>query len=87
MKTAALTMRDGEHNDHEVLTLLELVLPLPGEFRKSLEPSRVTTLRAGVILFLCRHADAKLTDTSTLGGGDPRAGLQMLGDQATCTPC
>jgi hypothetical protein len=70
-------MRGGEHNDHEELTLLELVLPLHGEFRKSLEPIRVTPLWQGVIFFLCRHADAKLTDTATLGSGDPRAGLQM----------
>ena len=47
METAALTMRGGEHNDHEELVLLELVLPLHGEFRKSLEPIRVTPLWQG----------------------------------------
>jgi hypothetical protein len=42
--------------------------------------------QAGVIAFLCRHADATLTDPAALGSGDPRPGLQMLGDQATRTP-
>lgn len=36
----ALTMRGVEHNGHEKLTLLELVLQLHGEFRRSLEPIR-----------------------------------------------
>ena len=36
----ALTMRGVEHNDHEKLTVLELVLQLHGEFRRSLEPIR-----------------------------------------------
>jgi len=40
-----------EHNGHEKLTLLELVLQLQGEFRRSLELIRVTPLQAGVILF------------------------------------
>lgn len=35
-----LTMRGVEHNGHEKLTLLELVLQLHGEFRRSLEPIR-----------------------------------------------
>jgi DNA-binding MarR family transcriptional regulator len=45
-------------------TLLELVLQLHGEYRRSLEPIRVTPLQAGVLLFLCRHADAKVTDAA-----------------------
>jgi hypothetical protein len=57
-------MQGVEHNGHEKLTLLELVLRLEGEFRRSLEPIRVTPLQAGVILFLRRHADAKLTDAA-----------------------
>ena len=48
----------------EELTLLELVLRLQGEFRRSLEPIRVTPLQAGVILYLQRHMDAKLTDAA-----------------------
>jgi hypothetical protein len=37
-------MRSVTHNGHEELTLLEMVLQLHGEFRKSLEPIRVTPL-------------------------------------------
>jgi DNA-binding MarR family transcriptional regulator len=57
-------MRSVEHNDHEKMTLLEVVLRVQGEFRRSLEPIRVTPLQAGMLLFLCRHADAKLTDAA-----------------------
>jgi DNA-binding MarR family transcriptional regulator len=57
-------MRGVEHNSHKELTLLELVLQLQGEFRKSLEPIRVTPLQAGVILYLHRRADARLTDAA-----------------------
>ena len=35
-------MQGVEHNGHEELTLLELVLRLHGEFRRRLEPIRVT---------------------------------------------
>ena len=44
------------------LTLLELVLRLHGEFRRRLEPIRVTPLQAGTLLFLRRHAEANVTD-------------------------
>jgi DNA-binding MarR family transcriptional regulator len=58
-------MQDRKHNDSsENLTLLELVLQLHGEFRNRLEQIRVTPLQAGVILFLCRHAEANMTDTA-----------------------
>ena len=57
-------MQGVQHNGHEALTLLELVLRLEGEFRRRLEPIRVTPLQAGVMLFLRRHADAKLTDAA-----------------------
>ena len=57
-------MQGVEHNGNEKLTLLELVLRLEGEFRRSLEPIRVTPLQAGMMLYLCRHADAKLTDAA-----------------------
>ena len=78
-------MRGVEHNGHEAQTLLELVLQLHGEFRRSLEPIRVTPLQAGVLLY--RHRDAKLKDIAAdLGSGDPRPGPHMLGDQATRTP-
>ena len=58
-------MRGVEHNGHEELTLLELVLQLHGEFRRSLEPIRVTPLQAGVLLYLQRHMDARVTDAAT----------------------
>jgi len=66
-------MQDCKHNDSaEKLTLLELVLRVQGEFRRSLDPIRVTPLQAGMILFLCRHASATLTDAAgALGVGLP----------------
>ena len=57
-------MRGVTHHDHEKLTLLELVLQLHGEFRRSLEPIHVTPLQAGVLLFLRRHAEANVTDAA-----------------------
>jgi len=54
-------MRSVEHNGVEALTLLELVLRVQGEFRRSLEPIRVTPLQAGVLLYLQRHRDARVT--------------------------
>jgi len=53
---------------YEDLTILERVLQLHGQFRRSLEPLRVTPLQAGVILFLRRHADANVTDAATVLG-------------------
>jgi DNA-binding MarR family transcriptional regulator len=57
-------MQGVEHNGHEKLTLLELVLRLHGEFRRSLEPIRMTPLQAGMLLFLNRHATARLTESA-----------------------
>ena len=57
-------MRGVEHNGHENLTLLELVLRAQGDFRRCLEPILVTPLQAGVILYLQRHMGAKLTDAA-----------------------
>jgi len=45
-------MQGVEHKGHEELTLLELVLQLHGEFRRSLEPIRVTPLQAGALLIM-----------------------------------
>jgi len=58
-------MQGIEHTGYEELTLLELVLQLHGEFRRSLEPIRVTPLQAGVLLFIRRHANARMTDAAT----------------------
>lgn len=57
-------MRGVEQNGHEELTFLEIVLRLHGEFRRRLEPIRVTPLQAGVILFLRGHAQAKVTEAA-----------------------
>jgi hypothetical protein len=65
-------MRGVTHNDDEALTVLELVLRLEGEFRRSLEPLRVTPLQAGVLLFLHRHAEARLTDAAAALRVPPR---------------
>jgi DNA-binding MarR family transcriptional regulator len=53
---------------YEELTSLERVLQLHGDFRRILEPIRVTPLQAGVLLFLRRHAKAKLTDAAMVLG-------------------
>jgi DNA-binding MarR family transcriptional regulator len=58
-------MQGVEHNGYEELTLLELVLQLHGDFRRSLELLCVTPLQAGVLLFLRRHAEARVTDAAT----------------------
>jgi len=60
-----MTRERAEKDGYEDLTILELVLQLHGDFRRRLEPIRVTPLQAGVILFLRRHADARVTDTAT----------------------
>ena len=58
-------MQDRKHNDSaENPTLLELVLQVQGEFRRSLEPIRVTPLQAGMILYLQRHVDANVKDAA-----------------------
>jgi DNA-binding MarR family transcriptional regulator len=57
-------MRGVEHNSYEELTLLELMLQLHGEFRRTLEPIRVTPLQAGVLLFIRRHVNARVTDAA-----------------------
>ena len=57
-------MQGVEYNGHEKLTLLELVLQLQGDFRRRLEPILVTPLQAGVLLVVCRHAEAKVTDAA-----------------------
>jgi len=61
-------MRGVKHGGHEELTLLELVLRLEGDIRRILEPIRVRPLQAGVLLFLRRHADARVTDAAAALG-------------------
>ena len=57
-------MQGVEHNGHEELTLLELVLQLHGEFRRSLEPIGVTPLQAGVLLYVRRHTGTNMTNAA-----------------------
>lgn len=45
-------------------TLLELVLQLHGDFRRSLAPILVTPLQAGVMLYLHRRADVRLMEAA-----------------------
>ena len=63
-----MTIERGVKHGYEDLTILERVLQLHGQFRRSLEPLGVTPLQAGVILFLRRHADANVTDAATVLG-------------------
>src|SRR5690349_6908310 len=51
-------------HDREESTQLEMVLWLNGQFRRNLEPLRVTPLQAGVLLYLRRHTDANITNTA-----------------------
>jgi DNA-binding MarR family transcriptional regulator len=44
--------------------MLEVVLRVYGAFRQCLAPLRLMPLQAGVILYLYRHPDAKVTDTA-----------------------
>jgi DNA-binding MarR family transcriptional regulator len=50
-------------DDHHA-TLLEVVLRLHGDFRRSLEPIRVTPLQAGLMLYLHRCAAARVTEAA-----------------------
>ena len=59
------TMGRAIYNGDDKLTLLKLVLQLHDEFIRSLEPIRVTPLQAGVLLFLRRHAEARVSDAAT----------------------
>lgn len=52
------------YNGDDKLTILERVLQLHGNFRRRLEPIRVTPLQAAMLLFLSRHEKAKLTDAA-----------------------
>jgi DNA-binding MarR family transcriptional regulator len=61
-------MRRAARNGDEKRILLVLLLRLVSDFRKILEPLRVTPSQAGVLLFLRHHADARVTDTATALG-------------------
>ena len=59
-----MTIERAVKNGHENMPTLERVLQLHGQFRRSLEPLRVTPLQAGVLLFFRRHPEAKVTDAA-----------------------
>jgi DNA-binding MarR family transcriptional regulator len=67
MPTLTITMHGDGHRDKMETgpTLLELVLRLHGDFRRSLEPLHVTPLQAGMLLFLRRHTETRVTDAAT----------------------
>jgi DNA-binding MarR family transcriptional regulator len=48
----------------EESTLLEVVLQVHSELRKTLDPLRVTPLQAGVLLVLSRHSETNLGDAA-----------------------
>ena len=73
-------MRRIEHNGHEEPTLLEWVLQLHGEFRRSLAPFRITPLQAGVMLYLHRHGTAKLKDVAAALSVTPATASQVMKD-------
>jgi DNA-binding MarR family transcriptional regulator len=52
------------NNGDEDVTLLERVLQLHSDYRRRLEPIRVTPLQAATLLFLSRHEKAKLKDAA-----------------------
>ena len=52
------------HHEPNEPTPLERGLWLHGQYRRRLEPLGVTPLRAGVLLFLHRHTNPKMTDTA-----------------------
>ena len=77
-----MTIERAVKHGYEDLTILERVLQLYGQFRRSLEPLGVTPLQAGVILFLRRHADANVTDAATALGVS-QATLRWHAEQTT----
>ena len=59
-----MSMPGVEHESQDKPTLLEVALRVQGDFRRRLAPRRVTSLQAGVMLYLHRHRDAKLTEAA-----------------------
>jgi len=59
-----MTKEQAVKNGHADVTTLERVLQWHGAFRRSLGPIRVTPLQAAMLLFVSRHAEAKLKDAA-----------------------
>ncbi|MGH7184217.1 MAG: MarR family winged helix-turn-helix transcriptional regulator [Nitrospiraceae bacterium] len=61
-----------ERKGQDQPTLREAVLRVEGNLRQHLAPLRVTPLQAGVILYLHRKREAKVTETATgVGVAEP----------------
>jgi len=59
-----MTKEQAMKNGHADVTSLERVLQWHGAFRRSLGPICVTPLQAALLLFVSRHAEARLTDAA-----------------------
>jgi len=59
-----MTKESTVKNGHADVTTLERVLQWHGAFRMSLGQIRVTPLQAAMLLFVSRHAEAKLKDVA-----------------------
>jgi DNA-binding MarR family transcriptional regulator len=60
-----MTNERAMKNGHGSLSTLEHVLQWHGQFRRSLEPLRVTPLQAAMLLFVSRHTEAKLRNATS----------------------
>jgi DNA-binding MarR family transcriptional regulator len=59
-----MTKAPAVKHGHADMTTLERVLQLHGQFRRSLEPLRVTPFQAGVLLHVRRHTETNMTNTA-----------------------
>jgi hypothetical protein len=75
-----MTKEQAMKNGHADVTTLERVLQWHGQFRRSLEPHRVTPLQAALLLFMSRHAEAKLTDAALLRSHLTSTGISLQGE-------
>ena len=75
-------MREAKHQNQKETgpTLMELVLQLHGDLRRSLEPVRVTPLQAGVLCYLHRHADARLGEAAAALRVQPPTLVEVVQD-------
>ena len=69
-----------KHESQDKPTLLEVVLQVQGDFRSRLASIGVTPLQAGVMLYLQRHRDAKMTDAATAVGVQPPTVTRVIQD-------
>ena len=67
-------------SDNHHATLLEVVLQLHGEFRRKLEPIRVTPVQAGVLLYLHRCVDARVNEAASHLRVRPPTMTDVIGD-------